>query len=67
MPVPQGVCLVEKVILDTTGLSTSGIMSDDEFRKFTGMEDYYLPLPMLRKDKNFLSFLKRYAQDDQKF
>ncbi len=67
VPVPQGISLVKKVILDTTGLSTSGIMSDDEFRKFTGMENYFLPLSILRKDKNFLSFLKRYAEDEQKF
>lgn len=67
VPVPQGIALVNKVILDTTGLSTSGIMTDDEFRKFSGMEDYYLPLPMLRKDKHFYSFLKRYAEDDQIF
>lgn len=67
VPVPHGTAPVYKVILDSTGLSTSGIMSDDEFRKFTGMEDYYLPLPMLRKDKHFNSFLKRYAEDDQIF
>lgn len=67
VPVPQGIALVNNVILDSTGLSTSGIMSDDEFRKFTGMEDYYLPLPMLRKDKHFNSFLKRYAEEDQIF
>lgn len=67
VPVPQDIAPVNRVILDTTGLSTSGIMTDDEFRKFTGMEDYYLPLPMLRKDKHFRSFLKRYAEDDQIF
>lgn len=67
VPVPQGIALVNNVILDSTGLSLSGIMSDDEFRRFTGMEDYYLPLPMLRKDKHFNSFLKRYAEEDQIF
>lgn len=67
VPVPQGISVVGSVILDTTGLSTSGIMSDDEFRKFSKMEDFYLPLPMLRKDKNFISFLRRYADDNQKF
>ena len=67
VPISKGIALVSTVILDTTGLSCSGIMTDDEFRKFTGMEDYYLPLPMLRKDKHFNSFLKRYAQDEQKF
>ena len=67
VPVSSGISIVENVIFDTTGLSSSGIMTDEEFRKFTGMEDYYLPLPMLRKDKNFNSFLKRYAEDEQKF
>lgn len=67
VPVPKSIALVNTVILDTTRLSCSGIMTDDEFRKFAGMEDYYLPLPILRKDKNFNSFLKRYAVDEQKF
>ena len=31
------------------------------------MEDYYLPLQMLRNDKHFVSFFKRYAEKDQKF
>ena len=67
VPVHQGIALVNNVVLDTTGLSTSGIMTDDEFCKFTCMEDYYLPLPMLRKDRHFNSFLKRYAEDEQIF
>lgn len=67
VPISKGIALVSTVILDTTGLSCSGIMADEEFLKFTGMEDFYLPLPMLRKDKHFNSFLKRYAQDEQKF
>lgn len=67
VPVLQGIANVKSVILDTTKLSTSGIMSDDEFLKFTGMDDYYLPLIILRNDKNFNSFLKRYAGEDQKF
>ena len=67
VPVPQGIALVDRVILDTTGLSTSGIMTDDEFCRFIGKEDYYLPLPMLRKDKYFNSFLRRYAKIEQIF
>lgn len=67
VPVPRGIALVNKVILDKTGLSTSGIMTDEEFRVFSGMKDYYLPLPMLRKDKNFNTFLNRYAEDEQIF
>ncbi|MCQ2203709.1 MAG: hypothetical protein MJZ15_04610 [Bacteroidales bacterium] len=67
IPVPHGIALVNRVILDTTGLSSSGIITDDEFRKFVDMEDYSLPLPMLRNDKHFDSFLKRYAEEDQIF
>ncbi len=67
VPVPQGISVLSHVILDTTGLSSSRIMTDEEFRKFAGMEDFYLPLPMLRKDKHFVTFLKRYAEDEQKF
>ena len=68
VPVSQGItAFVNRVILYTTGLSTSGIMTDDEFCKFTGMEEYYLPMPILRKDKDFNSFLKRYACDEQRF
>lgn len=67
VPVSKGISLIKSVILDTTGLSSSDIMTDDEFRKFTDMEDLYLPLHILRKDKNFNSFLKRYASDSQVF
>ncbi len=67
IPVKQGIANVKKVILDTTGLSTSGIMTDEEFCKFTELQDYYLPLPMLRKDKSFNAFLKRYVDNEQKF
>ena len=44
VPVSKGISLIKSVILDTTGLSSSDIMTDDEFRKFTDMEDLYLPL-----------------------
>jgi len=67
VPVPRGIAAVKTVILDKTGLSTSGIMTDDEFRTFADMENYYLPLPMLRKDKHFNTFLNRYAEDEQIF
>ena len=67
VPVPQGIANVKRVILDSTGLTTSGILTDEEFCRFSGMEDSYLPLPMLRKDKHFNSFLKRYVEDDQIF
>lgn len=67
VPVHKGIANVKKVVLDTTGLTTSGILTDEEFYTFSGMEGSFLPLPMLRKDKHFNSFLKRYADDEQKF
>jgi hypothetical protein len=67
VPVRQGIANVKRVILDTTGLTTSSILTDEEFFEFSGMEDYYLPLPILRKDKHFNSFLKKYADNEQKF
>ena len=67
VPVYRDYTLVKNVILDSTGLSTSGIMTDDEFYQFTGMEDYHLPLRVLRTDSHFQSFLKRYAGKDQIF
>ena len=67
VPVTKGIANVKSVVYDTTGLTTAGVMSDDEFIKFSELNEGYLPLPVLRKDKNFLSFLKRYADDDMKF
>ena len=67
VPIIKGIAKVKKVILDTSGLSSSGIMIDEEFCKFTELQDYYLPLPKLRKDKSFNAFLKRYVDDEQKF
>ena len=67
VPVEQGLANVKQIIFDKTGLSSSGIITDEEFCKFTRMENSYLPLPMLRTDKNFKSFLERYAADNRKF
>jgi len=60
--------LISDVVFDETGLSSSGIMTDEEFLRFTGKQGYSLPLPELRRDTHFNSFLKRYASaDEQKF
>ena len=59
--------LISDLVNDKTGLSSSGIMSDEEFLKFTGLEDYYLPHSELRKCRKFKSFLNRYADDEQIF
>lgn len=67
VPLRRGIAPVKTVIQDKTGLSTFGIMTDDEFQKFACLEDFYLPHPILRKDKNFNSFLNRYAEREQIF
>ena len=67
VPVTKGIANVKSVVYDTIGITTAGVMTDDEFLKFSGLDNGYLPLPLLRKDKNFLSFLKRYADEDMKF
>ena len=59
--------LIKNVVYDKAGLSASGIMSDEEFLKFTRLENHSLPVLALRKDDNFKSFLKRYADDKQVF
>lgn len=50
---------VSKTILDETGLSSSGIMSDEDYVLFTNL-DGNLPISILRKDGVFNTFLKRY-------
>lgn len=67
VPVIKGLANTKFVIYDTTGLTTSGIMTDEEFLKFIEKEDYYLPLLSIRKDRYLKTFLNRYVGDDQKF
>lgn len=67
VPVTKGIANVKWVVYDSTGLTTAGVMSDDEFLKFSELTDGYLPFLRLRKDKNFLSFLRRYANEDMEF
>lgn len=67
IPIDQGTALTSDVVFDKTGLSSSGIMTDEEFLRFTGKQGYSLPLSELRKDTHFNSFLERYASDEQKF
>ncbi|MGL5980606.1 MAG: sacsin N-terminal ATP-binding-like domain-containing protein [Phocaeicola sp.] len=67
VPVENKIVKVSSVVYDTTGLTTSGIMTDEEFYEFTEFENCYLPLKVIRKDKRFVHFLKRYAEDEQEF
>ncbi len=48
-------------ILDETSLTSAGIMSDADFIKFTGFTSS-LPMMILRGDREFKSFLRRYLK-----
>lgn len=67
VPVKKGIANVNYVVCDTTGLTTSGIMSDEEFFTFADLKEVYLPLPMLRTNKSFNRFLKNYAKEELTF
>lgn len=49
------------IILDETGMMSAGIMSDADFIKFTGFTSS-LPMMILRGDREFKSFLRRYLR-----
>jgi len=60
VPIPNGgYSEVSKLLLDETELSSSGIMSDEEFISFTNI-DGNLPIAILRKNSVFNTFLRRY-------
>lgn len=54
--------LIKNIILDETGIMSSGIMEDKDFFKITGYQGA-LPVKVLRNDRGFKSFLKRYLKD----
>lgn len=53
---------MKDVILDETGLMSSGIMADVDFLAITGYQGV-LPIKELRNDREFKSFLRRYLKD----
>lgn len=59
---PDKYAKVADIILDETGLTASGIMTDEDFIRITST-NYSLPLKMLRDDKDFTAFLKRYLKE----
>ncbi len=59
---PNKYAKVADIILDETGLTASGIMTDEDFIRITGT-NCSLPVKMLREDKDFTAFLKRYLKD----
>lgn len=62
IPIKAGFAKIENLILDDTKITASSVMTDEEFISFAGIKEKYLPLAMLRKDKDFNSFLKRYIK-----
>ena len=52
---------VSDIILDETGIMSMGIMSDDEFYTITGYEGS-LPVKILRTDRDFKAFIRRYLK-----
>lgn len=67
VPVKGGFAITKDVILDKTGLSASGIMTDDEFLKFSKLQNFYLPHKLIREDEHFNIFLSRYTSPNAKF
>lgn len=62
VPTQNGYVCLQSVIVDETGLSSSGIMSDEEFLKFTDNEDKYLPVSELRISDSFEIFAEQYLR-----
>lgn len=59
VPTQEGYVCLQNVIVDETGLTSSGIMSDENFLKFTDNEGKYLPnLLELRNFDSFESFCR---------
>ncbi|MGL4994177.1 MAG: sacsin N-terminal ATP-binding-like domain-containing protein [Bacteroidales bacterium] len=54
--------VLSRIILDETGLTSSGIINDEDFFRLSGL-DGYLPIAVLRKDREFNAFLKRYLKE----
>ena len=70
IPVHQGFANIKNVICDKTGISATGIISDEAFysafRESQDAEKIF-PLEYLRKSKDFKYFLNHYTDDSQKF
>jgi len=67
VPVHKDIAKISDTIFDKTGLTTCGIITDDEFYLCAGYEDSRLPIEMLRNDKKFITFQKRYIDEENIF
>lgn len=63
IPVSRAIANINYIVRDTTGITSSGIMTDDEFFTFIGIDNAYLPRLILRTNKPFNKFLKHYANE----
>ena len=59
---PNEYSLIENIILDETGITSSGIISDDDFFNITGLNGN-LPIKVLRNDNSFKNFIRRYIKE----
>lgn len=62
VPTPDGYVCLLNVIVDKTGLTSSGIMSDANFLKFSDKEENILPILELRNSDSFESFAEVYIR-----
>ena len=57
-------CLLEETLLDETGITSSNVITDKDFFEITGL-NAHLPFSILRKDRYFNAFIKRYLKEFQ--
>lgn len=62
VPTPDGYVCLLNVIVDKTGLTSSGILSDANFLKFSDKEEKILPILELRNSDSFESFAEVYIR-----
>lgn len=59
---PNEYSLIENIILDETGFTSSGIINDDDFLNITRLNGN-LPIKVLRNDNSFKNFVRRYLKE----
>lgn len=62
IPTENGAALVSETILDKTGFTSSGVLSDTDFLKFTNNDNKSLPILALRNSASFQSFMQTYLE-----
>lgn len=62
IPTQDGYILLVDAVVDETGISSAGIMTDEEFLRFSDNESKNLPVFELRGSKSFESFAELYLR-----